>query len=162
MIISLPKKSYYFNDSKDNSSLDIDYSNIEQLSNGDNGFVMESGDSLTTIGDKMQLVNVTSAIYLDPNTQEISSLYNQSKFIDFYKMINNIYKKGAIDKDTSLSSNINEGYMKKLEDQWSNYLPDQFELVEDRLVEEYNGYLIYIVSSDNEKALEVIKDCVAK
>lgn len=55
-----------------------------------------------------------------------------------------------------------DDYMKKLEDQWSTYLPDQFELVEDRLVEEYNGYLIYIVSSDNEKALEVIKDCVAK
>lgn len=55
-----------------------------------------------------------------------------------------------------------DDYMKKLEEQWATYLPDQFKLVEDRLVEEYKGYLIYIISSDNQKALETIKNCVSE
>lgn len=48
-------------------------------------------------------------------------------------------------------------YMTNLEEQWSTYLPEQYELVKNRLFEEYGGYLIYIVSSDNERVLETIK-----
>lgn len=48
-------------------------------------------------------------------------------------------------------------YMTKLEEQWKTYLPDQYELVKNRKYEEYGGYLIYIVSSDNEKAFDTIK-----
>lgn len=47
-------------------------------------------------------------------------------------------------------------YMTDLETQWSTYLPDQYELVQNRLVKEYGGYLIYIVSSDNEKVYNTI------
>lgn len=49
-------------------------------------------------------------------------------------------------------------YMKNLETQWETYLPDQYELVKNRLVEEYGDYLIYIVSKDNNKVLETIKE----
>ena len=48
-------------------------------------------------------------------------------------------------------------YMTNLEEQWKTYLPDQYELVKNRKYEEYGGYLIYIVSSDNDKVLETIK-----
>lgn len=33
---------------------------------------------------------------------------------------------------------------------WEMYLPDQYELVKNRLEKEYSGYLIYIISSDND------------
>lgn len=48
-------------------------------------------------------------------------------------------------------------YMTNLEEQWKTYLPDQYELVKNRKYEEYGGYLIYIVSSDNDKVFETIK-----
>lgn len=50
-------------------------------------------------------------------------------------------------------------YMKSLETQWQTYLPDQYELVKNRLEEEYGNYLIYIISSDNDLVLKTIKDC---
>ena len=53
---------------------------------------------------------------------------------------------------------IMDDYMDKLEDQWETYLPDQYELVENRLEEEYGGYLIYIISTDNELVFKTIKD----
>lgn len=48
-------------------------------------------------------------------------------------------------------------YMEKLEEQWKIYLPDQYQLVKNRKYEEYGEYLIYIVSSDNDKVLNEIK-----
>ena len=49
-------------------------------------------------------------------------------------------------------------YMTNLEEQWKTYLPDQYELVKNRRVEEYGDYLIYIVSIDNNKVFETIKE----
>lgn len=48
-------------------------------------------------------------------------------------------------------------YMTNLEEQWKTYLPDQYELVQNRLEKEYGDYLIYIISKDNEKVFEEIK-----
>lgn len=50
-----------------------------------------------------------------------------------------------------------DDYMDNLEEQWKTYLPDQYELVENRLEEEYGDYLIYIISSDNELVYKTIK-----
>lgn len=50
-----------------------------------------------------------------------------------------------------------DAYMVNLEEQWKTYLPDQYELVKNRLVKEYGDYLIYIVSSDNEAVFNEIK-----
>ncbi len=49
-------------------------------------------------------------------------------------------------------------YMANLEEQWKTYLPDQYDLVKNRLYEEYEGYLIYIVSKDNDLVLKTIKE----
>ena len=48
----------------------------------------------------------------------------------------------------------------KKNSQWvgMNYFPKQKELVENGLYTTYNGYLIYIVSSDNDKVLNMIKN----
>ena len=48
-------------------------------------------------------------------------------------------------------------YMVSLEDQWKTYLPSQYELVKNREVVEYGDYLIYIISSDNDRVLKEIK-----
>lgn len=48
-------------------------------------------------------------------------------------------------------------YMENGEKEGANYLPDQKELFENRLEKTYSGYLIYIVSSDNEKVYNTIK-----
>jgi len=50
-------------------------------------------------------------------------------------------------------------YMDNLEENWKTYLPDQYELVKNRLEEEYGDYLIYIISSDNELVYKSIKEC---
>lgn len=55
--------------------------------------------------------------------------------------------KGAIDE-----------YMTKLEEQWSMYLPAQYELVKNRKVEKIGDYLVYIVSSNNDLVFDTIKN----
>lgn len=50
-----------------------------------------------------------------------------------------------------------DDYMDRLEDQWETYLPDQYELVENRLEEEYGYYLIYVISNDNSLVFKTIK-----
>lgn len=54
--------------------------------------------------------------------------------------------------------NALDTYMKNLEEQWATYLPEQYELVKNRAYEEYGGYLIYVVSTNNEKVIEIIKN----
>ena len=48
-------------------------------------------------------------------------------------------------------------YMETLEENWKTYLPDQYELVKNRLEEEYGDYLVYIISTDNELVYKTIK-----
>lgn len=50
-------------------------------------------------------------------------------------------------------------YMSNLEKQWETYLPEQYELVKNRLEKELGDYLIYIVSIDNDLVYKAIKDC---
>lgn len=52
-----------------------------------------------------------------------------------------------------------DNYMETLEEQWKTYLPEQYELVKNRLEEEYGDYLIYVISSNNELVFNAIKDC---
>lgn len=49
-----------------------------------------------------------------------------------------------------------DNYMVALENQWATYLPDQYELVKNRMYKEYGDYLIYIVSSDNDAIYNTI------
>ena len=51
-----------------------------------------------------------------------------------------------------------DDYMTKLEEQWKTYLPDQYDLVKNRLEEEYGDYLIYVISKDNDAVFDIIKD----
>ncbi len=51
-----------------------------------------------------------------------------------------------------------DDYMAKLEEQWKTYLPDQYDLVKNRLEEEYGDYLIYVISKDNDAVFDIIKD----
>ena len=65
----------------------------------------------------------------------------------------------ASGKEQEVKDAIN-AYMKRLEEQWKTYLPDQYELVKNRKEEKLGDYLIYIVSSDNEKVFNTIKASV--
>lgn len=49
-------------------------------------------------------------------------------------------------------------YMSNLEETWKTYLPEQYELVKNRKEVTYGDYLIYIISSDNDKVFEIIKN----
>lgn len=49
-------------------------------------------------------------------------------------------------------------YMKKLEDTFRNYSAGQAEIVEGRMEKELGGYLIYIVSRDNDTVYNIIKN----
>ena len=54
---------------------------------------------------------------------------------------------------------VMNNYMTTVEENWKTYLPDQYELVKNRLEEEYGEYLIYIIASDNELVYNTIKEC---
>ena len=41
---------------------------------------------------------------------------------------------------------------------YSNYYPKEAKMIEDRLEKEYNGYLIYVVSYDNNSVYQAIQD----
>ena len=48
-------------------------------------------------------------------------------------------------------------YFNDLQEQWDTYLPSQAELVKNREETKVGSYLVYIVSTDNAKVLDVIK-----
>lgn len=67
-----------------------------------------------------------------------------------------IIVKPADGKKEEVKNKLDE-YMKNLEEQWKTYLPTQYELVKNRLEEEYGDYLIYIISSNNKLVFDTIK-----
>ena len=69
--------------------------------------------------------------------------------------------KPAEGKYETVRSGLDE-YIKKQEELWNTYLPDQYELVKNRLVVEEGDYLIYIISEDNNSVLEAIKSAEVK
>jgi len=52
-----------------------------------------------------------------------------------------------------------EIYLSNLEASFETYLPDQYDIIKNRLVTTYKDYLIYIASVDNDRVLEEIKNC---
>ena len=63
-------------------------------------------------------------------------------------------------KDT-IKNAMNE-YLENQEQQWSTYLAEQYELVKNRKETELGDYLIYIISKDNDKVLNAIKEAQIK
>lgn len=53
---------------------------------------------------------------------------------------------------------IIDTYMKNLEEQWSTYLPAQYDLVKNRKEEKIGDYFVYIVSNDNDAVYNIIKN----
>ena len=51
-----------------------------------------------------------------------------------------------------------DNYFKTEENKWSTYLPAEYEIIKNRKFEEIGNYLVYIVSTDNDKVLETIKN----
>jgi len=68
-----------------------------------------------------------------------------------------IIVKPASGKEETVKNAI-EDYMKKLEEQWSTYLPEQYELVKNRKVEKIGNYLVYIVSNNNDLVFNTINN----
>lgn len=66
--------------------------------------------------------------------------------------------KGNTDEVKSLMNT----YMTNLQEQWDMYLPDQAELVKNRMETRIGEYLVYIISTDNAKVLDTIKNCKIK
>ena len=46
--------------------------------------------------------------------------------------------------------------MTNLEKTWSTYLPDQYDIVKNRMEKEAGDYLIYIATADNQKVYDAI------
>lgn len=68
-----------------------------------------------------------------------------------------IIAKPAKGKEEIVKNAIDE-YMAKLEEQWSMYLPVQYELVKNRKVGKIGDYLVYIVSENNDLVFDTIKN----
>ena len=122
-----------------------------------------SSDILNSIKDSKE--NIFGAL-MEVNDETLESQFNINKsdvkeyLIKVPMMItsSNSYKiiKPVDSKKDEVKEKIDE-YMTKLEKQWETYLPEQYELVKNRLEKEYGDYLIYIVSSNNDLVFETIK-----
>ena len=66
-----------------------------------------------------------------------------------------IIKPTSMHAKNKIESLMNE-YYKSLEEKWAND-PKNLELVKNRYFEEYQGYLIYIISNNNKLVMELIK-----
>ena len=66
-----------------------------------------------------------------------------------------IIKPSSLHAKNKIMSLMNE-YYKSLEDKWKDD-SDNLELIKNRYFEEYDGYLIYIVSNNNKLVMELIK-----
>ncbi|MFV0255566.1 MAG: DUF4358 domain-containing protein [Erysipelotrichaceae bacterium] len=53
-----------------------------------------------------------------------------------------------------------EDYLEAYAENWSTYLPDQYDLVMNHLLTEVEGQIVLVISSDNDAVLEVIKNSV--
>ena len=51
-----------------------------------------------------------------------------------------------------------DNYFKTEENKWSTYLPAEYEIIKNRKFEKIGDYLVYVVSTDNDKVLETIKE----
>lgn len=61
--------------------------------------------------------------------------------------------------DSSVKENIESTFINKYISSWTTivYEPEEVKLVNDMYFEEYGDYLIYIVSKDNDKVIDIIK-----
>lgn len=66
-----------------------------------------------------------------------------------------IIVKPAEGREETVTTALNT-YMTALENQWANYLPDQYELVKNRKEVKIGDYLVYIISEDNELVYQTI------
>ena len=122
-----------------------------------------SSDILNSIKDSKE--NIFGAL-MEVNDETLESQFNINKsdvkeyLIKVPMMITSsnsyIIIKPVDGKKDEVKEKIDE-YMTKLEKQWETYLPEQYELVKNRLEKEYGDYLIYIVSSNNDLVFETIK-----
>lgn len=91
---------------------------------------------------------------LDKNLLEEYLVYIPESIVkaDMYLIVKvNDENKAVVEYQINdLFDNMNNAY--------KNYYPEEAKLLEDRLEKEVSGYLVYIISDDNEKVLETIKN----
>lgn len=105
-------------------------------------------NSMMTIEDDM----LESIIGINPSDVSEHLIKTPSMMISSSTYL--IVKPAEGSKD-AVASLIDE-YMTSLENQWETYLPDQYELVKNRLEKTYGDYLIYVISSDNDLVYSTI------
>lgn len=127
-------------------------------------------DTKVDIDDKIDSENLISNMQvIDDNMLKTEFGINVDNVIDYSSGINmvsdDIYvalkpKKGK----EELIKNSLDNYFLNLETQYIEYEDDivieneKYNKIKNRYYEEYNGYYIYIVSSNNDKVLDIIKN----
>lgn len=146
-----------FCSSLDNCSVTSFKDYIVYVSSNDNDKVIENVKNTATpiFNSMMELDNEmfesTTKINLDDVEEYVMSVPMMMTSSSSYIIIK------PVEGSEETVKNLMEEYMESLETTWEMYLPDQYELVKNRLVEEYGDYLIYIISTDNELVINKIK-----
>ncbi len=101
------------------------------------------------------------------NNKDALSVYGVdiSKFEDYLFYISSdvvdpsmyLIVKPSDDDKSIVKYQVNELFSKYF-NAYNNYYPKEAKMITDRLEKEYEGYLIYIVSYNNEKVYQAIKD----
>ena len=156
-------KDYFKSINKENDYLETEYEGyLIFILSSDNNKVLDliKSSKAPIFANLMKLDNESINSTLNIKNEQYSEILMEMPAIIVKSNMYVVVKPTANEKD-----NVKEAidsYMKNLEEQWATYLPEQYELVQNRLYEEYGGYLIYIVSEDNNKVFETIKNCELK
>ena len=98
--------------------------------------------------DALEAYNIDKSLFIEYISYMSTTIVDPSMYL--------IIK--VSDENKSLVEYQVQDMFEKYYNSYNNYYPEEAKMIEDRLEKELNGYLVYIVSYDNEKVYQAIED----
>jgi len=117
--------------------------------------VTENGETYPLFNNMLEVDSTTNVIY----NIDLSLLEEYHICLPMIIVKSNLYiiAKPVAGKEAE-ASEMFDAFMANYEMQWQNYLPDQYQLVVNRVETNIDGYIIYIISTDNDAVMQAIED----
>ena len=116
--------------------------------------ITENGATYPLFSNMLEVDSTTNAIY----NIDLSLLEEYHICLPMIIVKSNLYiiAKPVAGKEAE-AIEMFEAFMANYELQWQNYLPDQYQLVVNRVETNIDGYIVYIISTDNDAVLKAIE-----
>ena len=153
-ILALVLSLGLFSSCKSEKKLDMEQAvaNINALT------ITENGEEYPLFSMMVDIDETTGVVY----SLDLSLLEEYTICLPMVIVKSNLYiiAKPVAGKEAEAAAMF-EAFMANYEMQWQNYLPDQYQLVMNRTETNIDGYIIYIISTDNDAVLQAIETAYA-